>query len=118
MSYYLATESVYKAWNIVPKKCFNIPKSKIRARLREVFEEARPENRDKLNHFDKRCLERVGYLLDYKELSHKIHNNILPIIKKESDGIIQYSIELEYRKYRLIVKDIKTELVLVTIIPY
>lgn len=51
---------------------------------------------DLVKHFQKRCMERVGYILTQKFLKEEIKNHRLPVLQKQSNSRTLYRL---YRKY-------------------
>ena len=53
-------------------------------------------------HFQRRSLERIGFLLDEKELIKKIQNNELEFIERQSNRVTVFKYERGGKFYRLI----------------
>ena len=53
-------------------------------------------------HFQRRSLERIGVLLDEKELVKKIQNNELEFIERQSNRVTVFRYEYRGNFYRLV----------------
>lgn len=53
-------------------------------------------------HFKRRSLERVGVLLDEKELIRKIQNNELEFVERQSNRVTVFRYSYQGKFYRLI----------------
>ncbi len=62
-------------------------------------------------HFQRRSLERIGVLLDEKELVKKIQNNKLEFIEKQSNRISVFRYEYNNNFYRLIYDKTRKQIV-------
>ncbi len=51
---------------------------------------------DLVKHFQKRCIERVGYILTQKFLKEEMNNRRLPVLQKQSNNRTLFRL---YRKY-------------------
>jgi len=52
-------------------------------------------------HFEKRCLERIGVLLDRKEIIRKIKENLLEFINRESNRVTVWKYEYAGKYYKV-----------------
>jgi len=68
-------------------------------------------------HFVKRCVERIGYVLDDKDIINKIQHNGLEFIKKESNTrtMFRYIDPNSQKSYRVIYDKLRHNLV--TVLP-
>ena len=53
-------------------------------------------------HFQRRSSERIGVLLDEKELVKKIQNNELEFFERQSNRVTVFKYEYQDKKYKLI----------------
>lgn len=54
------------------------------------------------SHFFRRSIERVGVLLNEKELIRKIQNNELEFVERQSNRVTVFRYEYNGKKYRLV----------------
>lgn len=81
-----------------------------------------PYIKSDMGHFDRRCLERVGRVLNKTEIIKKIRNNEIPQISWPSEphaGVRHYLLSIGMRKsYRIVTNHNNTHITLLTIIPF
>ena len=57
-------------------------------------------------HFANRCLQRIGYVPDYKELVHKIQMNKLEFFERQSNRVTKFKwIEPVFNTHCILVYD-------------
>lgn len=62
-------------------------------------------------HFQRRSLERIGVLLDEKELVKKIQNNELEFIERQSNRITVFRYKYQNKIYRLVYDKTRKQIV-------
>lgn len=62
-------------------------------------------------HFQRRSLERIGVLLDEKELVKKIQNNELEFIERQSNRVTVFRYERNGELYRLVYDKIRKQII-------
>lgn len=63
------------------------------------------------SHFQRRSLERIGVLLDEKELVKKIQNNKLEFIERQSNRITVFRYKYQNKIYRLVYDKTRKQIV-------
>ena len=51
---------------------------------------------DLVKHFQKRCIERVGYILTQKFLKEEMNNRRLPVLQKQSNSRTLFRLNRKY----------------------
>ena len=58
---------------------------------------------DLIKHFQKRCMERVGYILTQKFLEEEMKNHRLPVLQKQSNSRTLFRLNRKYSEDMVLV---------------
>lgn len=64
-------------------------------------------------HFQRRSLERIGILLDEKDLIKKIQNNELEFVEKQSNRVTVFRFSYQDKIYRLVYDKTRKQIITV-----
>ena len=64
-------------------------------------------------HFQRRSIERIGVLLDEKELVNKIQNNELEFVERQSNRVTVFRYEYNGEQYRLVYDKTRKQIITV-----
>ena len=64
-------------------------------------------------HFQRRSIERIGVLLDEKELVNKIQNNELEFVERQSNRVTVFRYEYNGEFYRLVYDKTRKQIITV-----
>jgi len=64
-------------------------------------------------HFQRRSIERIGVLLDEKELVKKIQNNELEFVERQSNRVTVFRYEYNGELYRLVYDKTRKQIITV-----